>query len=512
MGLMEKIQLNMVIYAALLGIYFLLLAAGHRRKIIRRAQEYFASEDTSGLTGAPVYHNFIFRHLFLLPAVFLYEQAGRSAAGRKKADSRISADLSNLYPQTQLRDRIDQYGIRKASYLLLLFLTGILLAAAVHSMQMQEGVFAGPQSLKRNAEGGADREVTLAAEPYGEFTFTLRSRRYTQEQCEEMAKEAGEVLESAIQGGNRDLQHVTEDLFLPKKLEGYPFSISWESSRYSLVDQDGRVYTENLGEGETAQVQLRAVLTYEEYRTELPFAVLLTAKEYTGEEKLDREISSALAWQEEQSLYSGEMPLPEDVDGHALVWTEAYEDQSMPILLLFLAAGAAWYVFSDRQLHQKVQERTRQMQLDYPGIISRIVLLTGAGMSIRNVFFKLADDYRRGLRAGKASRYVNEEILLLCNELESGIAEPDALTHFSRRCRSRQYTKLCSLLIRGRSKGSSTLLQELQEEAEYAYEARKSMARQLGEEAGTKLLLPMMLMLVVTLMMILLPAMSRFSI
>ena len=50
------------------------------------------------------------------------------------------------------------------------------------------------------------------------------------------------------------------------------------------------------------------------------------------------------------------------------------------------------------------------------------------------------------------------------------------------------------------------------EEAALALENRKAIARKLGEEAGTKLLVPMVMMLAVTLVMIMIPAYLGFSV
>ena len=47
-------------------------------------------------------------------------------------------------------------------------------------------------------------------------------------------------------------------------------------------------------------------------------------------------------------------------------------------------------------------------------------------------------------------------------------------------------------------------------EAEEAYEERKKRARILGEEAGTKLLLPMLLMLVIVMAILMVPAFFAF--
>ncbi|MDO4842640.1 MAG: hypothetical protein Q3982_08210, partial [Phoenicibacter congonensis] len=78
-------------------------------------------------------------------------------------------------------------------------------------------------------------------------------------------------------------------------------------------------------------------------------------------------------------------------------------------------------------------------------------------------------------------------------------------------CRSWHYSKLSTLLVSNIKKGNSELLRALQEEADRSFEERRSIARQMGEEAGTKLLLPMMIMLGVTLVIIMIPAYFSFS-
>lgn len=60
-----------------------------------------------------------------------------------------------------------------------------------------------------------------------------------------------------------------------------------------------------------------------------------------------------------------------------------------------------------------------------------------------------------------------------------------------------QYMKFSTLLVQNLRKGSDDLLRRMELEAEDAVRTRRELAKQLGEEAGTKLLLPMMLMLAV---------------
>ena len=108
-------------------------------------------------------------------------------------------------------------------------------------------------------------------------------------------------------------------------------------------------------------------------------------------------------------------------------------------------------------------------------------------------------------------KYVYEEILITCNELQGGRSETEAYDHFGRRCQVQAYMKLSALLSQNIRKGSNDLLRLLGQEADTAFAERKNLARKLGEEAGTKLLIPMMMMLCVVMVIIMIPAYFSFT-
>ena len=66
-------------------------------------------------------------------------------------------------------------------------------------------------------------------------------------------------------------------------------------------------------------------------------------------------------------------------------------------------------------------------------------------------------------------------------------------------------------LNRNLEKGTRDVCEMLGEEAREAWEIRKNQARKAGEEAGMKLLFPMMLVFVLILVMLLFPAVQSFS-
>ena len=259
-------------------------------------------------------------------------------------------------------------------------------------------------------------------------------------------------------------------------------------------------------------VCLTASLIYGTFQEEYIFPVHIFPPLYSQEEKFKKKVYEMLLLQEEKNRCEKQVELPENVEGRKLIWSEKREEESGTVFVLICMAAAAVYFLKDRDLRDKVEARNKQMLLDYPQLVSRIALYIGAGMTVRNVFRKIAGDYQKERQAGGEMHYVYEEMLLTCHELDSGISESAAYEHFGRRCRMIQYMKFSNLLVQNLRKGSNGILEALRQEAKNAFEDRRNTARKLGEEAGTKLLLPMMLMLGIVMVLIIIPAYFSFSV
>ena len=86
------------------------------------------------------------------------------------------------------------------------------------------------------------------------------------------------------------------------------------------------------------------------------------------------------------------------------------------------------------------------------------------------------------------------------------MSEGAAYEHFGKRTGQQEYIRLSTLLMQNLKRGNSALLDRLREEADKAAEEKLRRTKRLGEEAGTKLLVPMALMLAVVMVMIMVPA------
>ena len=91
-------------------------------------------------------------------------------------------------------------------------------------------------------------------------------------------------------------------------------------------------------------------------------------------------------------------------------------------------------------------------------------------------------------------------------EILSGTSEQEAYERFGERCGLAIYRKFGLLLSQNLKKGTKGLVDLLKQESIAAFEERKALAKIQGEEAGTKMLIPMFLMFGVVLVMIVIPA------
>ena len=107
-------------------------------------------------------------------------------------------------------------------------------------------------------------------------------------------------------------------------------------------------------------------------------------------------------------------------------------------------------------------------------------------------------------------RYVYEEMRQASLRMQSGMPEGEAYLEFGRRTHLHSYLKLSSLLEQNLKKGSRGLVRLLEVESEEAWELRKNLAKQKGEEAGTRMLIPMFLMLILVMLIIVVPAFLSF--
>ena len=436
----------------------------------------------------------------------------RLEAMRKKPErilynSAVRENLQTLEPAGDIAKRQKEYVVKKLSVCSLIMVCGVVLAVVLWIKDGMETRIV-DNRIGRNAYGDGKKSVSLVADD-GEdrihIPVTLSEKCYAQEELIQMADEAMGRIEELILGANESFDRIAYDMHLVNSVEGYPFTVEWHTDD-AYMDYTGKLVRDMLDE--PVLMELTAVLSCGSFEIERDLAVRIYSKAVQPgkEERLAREVSES----EETSREQQDMTLPSESGSREIHWSYKRSYRG----LLFLAAtpvlAIVVYYVRDRDLYQQVVDREEQMRVDYPEIVSSLALLLGAGMTVPNAWNKIARDYRRRREEGGGRRYAYEEMLLTIYEMESGVVQARAYERFGRRCRIPSYNKLSTMLSQNIRKGAANLPVLLKEEAADAFEERKHTARKLGEKAGTKLLVPMMMLLGITMVIIMVPAFKTY--
>lgn len=405
---------------------------------------------------------------------------------------------------------LEAYYARKFSrMLMLLFIGGLGLGILALGFSGEVEWMENPE-VRRPDYGAGNVETELAAklpdEAVLDIPVIINERKYTEAEMDQIFDEIFENLETDILGDNRSLEEVKNDLQLPNSFQNGVILAQWSIDPPDYMDDTGHFLSEVPEGGILAT--LRVTLTYGKQEKIEEFPVRFLPKDKTHEEELVIRLRTAVESAGENTPEEEAVPLPENLDGIPVRWGSR---TTSPFLvgILLLAVGL-WYLYGkdDRELDREEKHRKQQMIMDYPAILYKMSMLLGAGMTIRGAFFKIAFHYRD--REGQEVHYAYEEMLLACYEMEKGVGEAAVYEQFGQRCGDLRYLKLGSLLSQNLKKGSRGLAELLEQEAENGMEERKSLARKLGEEAGTRLLLPMMLMLLLVMAILMIPSMLSF--
>ncbi len=365
----------------------------------------------------------------------------------------------------------------------------------------------GYRFVVRNPQGQGEREEELEVaigDMEDTYTVQIPEQEYTEEEIQTVFAEAKTNLETLVLGENESLDEVRYDLNLVEEVPDTGIHVSWETDHYEAINTRGELQTENLSE-EGTLVELKALMTYSDKKEEYVFYANLFPPIQSRTEQLLKGLREEAVRLDEESRTARNMPLPKYVGDQAVTWRYQKNYRAVAVLLLGMVGAAMLYESERQKKKEEKKKRERQMSFDYPQMINSFTLFLGSGMTVRNVWRRLAEDYEKQ-KETRGTRAVYEEMVYTMREIQDGRPEGECYERFGERCGIQLYRKFGTMLSQNLKKGTRGLTVLLQQEAEEALEERKNMAKQLGEEAGTKMLIPMFLMLAVVLVIIVIPA------
>lgn len=359
-------------------------------------------------------------------------------------------------------------------------------------------------------EGKEDSGGQDKAPESKEVSIAVKERAYSRTELKKVFNQSFEYLKIKILGNNESAKSITDNLNFIRAIPGTGITAEYEPEDYMLIQPDGTLNS-NAIKAEGTDTSVKVTFKYQEQQAEYRMSFSLRAKQLSEEEILYLHLQKQIDQYSEKTAQEKYLELPDSMEKYHLNWSEKDEGSENTLLLLGVIAAVLVWLTADKELEKQMKKRKEQMLLDYPEIMNKFTLLINAGMTVNKAFNKIAEDYaNKLLKSHVKKRYAYEEMLITCNELKLGLPESIAYEQYGRRTGLIPYIKFGALISQNLKKGNRGFTDLLMKEAIEAFEDRKEIAKRLGEEASTKLLLPMMGMLIIIFLIIMLPAFWAF--
>ena len=445
---------------------------------------------------------------------------------RNKKSNSFNRKLAFLNPGKKINDIFYEHLQKIIAYLLATTMA-VCLIGAVYTLKSYTDKIEYIKTLDRPGYGDGSQNLSLMADSdiyKGPVDFTIKEKTFSQQEAFDLFSRYKTSLDLCVLGDNKDFSHIVSAINLPVSIGDENISITWSIDKPEIIDYTGQIIKEDIPDSGN-DVILTAELSLDSHKASVQYNLKVypissdPKLEFT--ELIENFINSS------SKLSKKKITLPDNINGINTVFYKA-NTYSSPWIFMGL-----WLIFSvlmvfllKNNISKSVKRRNQQVLEDYPEIISKFTLLSKAGLSISNAFFKIADDYSKQFisDSGKKSllskkkfqntpekRFAYEEMIVTCKKLKSGGLGEFEYTDYGRRIGIPCYIKFGNLLANNLKKGTRDFLLLLQEEVNSALSEKKNTILKKGELAGTKLLFPMLLIFLVILIIVMIPAFMSIS-
>ncbi len=340
-----------------------------------------------------------------------------------------------------------------------------------------------------------------------DYVLEVEAVRPTREQASDYFRLAEEEIDSQMEvfaAGTDRTRLPLEETYANGMVEA-----EWTVSPWDVVKTDGTIRYDRMEEP-GCLVHLSAKLYCGAYERIYSFAMELP---YPKKQESELIMDHIRQWVAEEMAKEGEsvLQLPTSILGREITWKTKQSNLTGSLLLLELIAVLALVVATRKKAEQERKRQNQRIGMDYPDVVGQLTLLLGAGMNSRQAWNIIATRYfdNRQKRI-VAEKPVFEGVLRMNRRIQEGENEKTAYQELARELQNKNVYRLMQLLIGNLEKGAKDLCRVLETESRQAYEERILLAKRLGEEASTRMLIPLMLMMIVVMAIVMAPAMIDF--
>lgn len=370
--------------------------------------------------------------------------------------------------------------------------------------------------LDRNSFGQGTKEVELSLKKekkQKKITYKLDEQKLSDAQMKKVYKQFFKKLEKQMAGNNTSLAKVTTSLNLPENIEGYPFEITYEFSEEDYIWIDGTVNKEQqdkLRKGEKHTVYMTAKAVYRQYEQSKKYTVRILPKPDKVQHGLFYKVEQYLKNKESGDRYSKEITIPSTYKNVKI--KEGQEGiGNWGIFILVLAVCLFIPLHNYLKLREDGEKCQSEAERDFPVVVHLLTLYMGAGLSFFSAVKRIGDNYEKQQRQNGEKKYAFETILIMEQQMNNGVSQKAACYNWGMQFRTDSYQKLSLILIQSFTKGAKEATVLMEAEEREAFSRRIDRAKREGEEAATRLLFPMILLLGEVMLLVMYPALIRFQ-
>jgi hypothetical protein len=362
--------------------------------------------------------------------------------------------------------------------------------------------------IERNTAGDGESQqkimINIDDEEY-EYEIPVSEKLYTSKEKEEAFEQTFQYLEKEMLKQNKSLKEVRSNLQFLWEIEGSPIEIKWELEDESLIDMEGVVHNKKITSGYQV-THIKAILTYLTDTKEKVYEVRVYPRKISSNRKKAEQIFEQIVTIEEESRTNQSFQIPLNLEGYTIKLADQ-KNKWTTILLLVIVCGGLLIARQWENEKQKEKKVRVASELEYSNILWQFVLLLEAGFSVQTAWKKIVTDYeKKKYRISEERQYVYNQMSFAYHQLELGYSAEQVFQLFSEKMQLKSYSKLMTLFLQNITKGSKNMLEILRNEEQQAFTIRCEQAKRMGEEADTKLLLPMGIMLLNILLLLMIPA------
>lgn len=349
--------------------------------------------------------------------------------------------------------------------------------------------------IKRPSEDMPESKYYLTADGdiKENINLLIGSKEYTKKEAYKLFdKRKGDCIKRML-NKNESLNKVNTSLNIEDVEYSDGMLAQWQVQG-EVINYDGSI---NIDVIDSNKVSSEMILTisYKDFSKDYKVDITVGNVKQSIQDKVQKYI-------DEQDRTSDYVVLPEELDEEKIGFRSKKNILWIFILGIGVLYAFAMFFLRDLDIKDKLRDRHEEMVSDYPKILNKFVLLLRAGLGNVKALERIILEYD----ARGEYRYAYEEIKYMLYRIRLGEGEEKAYENYAKGCNEMCYSKFAGMLAENLRRGNLNLGDELSDELNKAWKERENVLRIKGERVGTKLVIPMILILIITLVMIVVPA------